>query len=132
MDFGMNTLFHVEVLLLCKWPEYGKKLLTFWRVLVILTSYVPGKLIRVWNYYLQFRQYLKITESQKKGIKRILQRNSEYIKNMIFIWIQWLGWKIANIFHIRRVINFYQITWQMLQILHIMQMVDCYWTAQKD
>ena len=62
-----------------------QKIVNFSRVLVILTSYVPGKLIRVWNYYLEFRKYLKITESQKKGIKRILERNSEYIKNMIFI-----------------------------------------------
>ena len=68
-----------------------KKLLTFWRVLVILTSYVPGKLTRVWSYYRQFRNYLKITKSQIRGIKRILRRNSDYIKN-IWFWYEFSCW----------------------------------------
>ena len=56
-----------------------KKISNFWRVVVIFTSYVLGKLIRVGNHFTQFGNYLKISQTQIKGIKRILQRNNEYI-----------------------------------------------------
>ena len=41
-------------------------------MLVIFTSHVHGKLIRDWNYFEQFGNYLKITQTQIKGIKSIL------------------------------------------------------------
>ena len=56
---GVGTL---EMAWICK------KTLTFWRVLVVFTSYVPGKLMRVWNCYRQFQNYLKWTENQIKEI----------------------------------------------------------------
>ena len=49
-----------------------KKILSFWRVLVILTSHVHRKLIRDWNCFKQFGNYLKVTQTQIKGIKSIL------------------------------------------------------------
>ena len=33
--------------------------------------------INVWNYFRQFTNYLKNSQTQIKGIKRILQRNKE-------------------------------------------------------
>ena len=61
-----------------------KKLLNFWSVLVIFTSDLIGKLICVWNYFRQFRNYLKKSQTQMKEIRRILWRNSEYIKRIRF------------------------------------------------
>ena len=37
-----------------------------------------------WNYFRQLRNYLKKSETHVKAIKRILQRNSEYIKTIRF------------------------------------------------
>ena len=48
-------------------------------MLVIFTSYVIGKLISVWNYFRELGNYVKVTQTQIKGIKSFLQRNSEYI-----------------------------------------------------
>ena len=53
-------------------------------MLVIFISYVIGKFIIVWKYFRQFRNYLKKSQTQIKGIKRILQRNSEYLKGINF------------------------------------------------
>ena len=53
-------------------------------MLVIFTSDLIGKLVCVWNYFRQFRNYLKKSQTQIKGIKRILQRNSKYLKGINF------------------------------------------------
>ena len=60
-------------------------------MLVIFTSYETGKLISVWNDFRQLRNHLKKTQTHVKGIKRILYRNSEYIKTMRFSY-ELSGW----------------------------------------
>ena len=72
---GVSTL---EIAWICK------KILTFWRVLVIFTSHRHGKLIRVSKDFKQLGNYLKTTQTQIKGIKSILQRNSQYLRNIRF------------------------------------------------
>ena len=68
-----------------------KKILTFWHVLVMFTSHVHGKLIRHWNYFEQFWNYLKITQTQIKGIKSIIEWNSSYMRTVRF-WYEFSGW----------------------------------------
>ena len=90
MDFEMHTLSCGGVATL-EMAWIFKKILTFWRVLVIFTSHVHGKLISVWNYFRQFRNYLKKSQAQIKGIKSILERNSQYVRTIRF-WYEFSGW----------------------------------------
>ena len=90
MDFEMHTLSCGGVATL-EMAWIFKKILTFWRVLVIFTSHVHGKLIRDWNYIEQFGNYLKITQTQIKEIKKILERSSQYNRTIRF-WYEFSSW----------------------------------------